>query len=47
MQFDTIERLEPALAVISVVATTLLTLRDAARAPDAGTRPATEVVAPV
>jgi hypothetical protein len=47
MQFDTIERLEPALAVISVVATTLLALRDAARAPDAETRPATEVVAPV
>jgi Transposase DNA-binding len=47
MQFDTIERLEPAIAVLSVVATTLLTLRDAARAPDAETRPATEVVAPV
>ena len=46
MQFDTIERLEPAIAVISVVATTLLSLRDAARAPDAETRPATEVVAP-
>ena len=47
LQFDTIERLEPAIAVLSVVATTLLTLRDAARAPDAETRPATEVVAPV
>lgn len=47
MQFDTIERMEPAIAVISAVATTLLTLRDAARAPDAETRPATEVVDPV
>lgn len=47
LQFDTIERLEPAIAVLSVVATTLLTLRDAARAPDAETRLATEVVAPV
>jgi hypothetical protein len=47
LQFDTIERLEPAIAVLSVVATTLLTLRDAARAPDAETRPATEIVAPV
>jgi hypothetical protein len=47
MQFDTIERLEPAIAVISVVATTLLTLRDAARAADAETRPASDVVAPV
>lgn len=47
MQFDTVERLEPAIAVISAVATTLLALRDAARAPDAETRPATEVVAPV
>jgi hypothetical protein len=47
MQFDKIERLEPAIAVISVVATTLLTIRDAARAPDAETRLATEVVAPV
>lgn len=45
LQFDTVARLEPAIAVLSVVATTLLTLRDAARAPDAETRPATEVVA--
>jgi Transposase DNA-binding/Transposase DDE domain len=45
MQFEKIERLEPAIAVISAVATTLLRLRDAARAPDADTRPATEVVA--
>jgi hypothetical protein len=45
MQFVKIERLEPAIAVLSAVATTLLRLRDAARAPDAATRPATEVVA--
>jgi Transposase DNA-binding len=45
MQFEKIERLEPAIAVLSAVATTLLRLRDAARAPDADTRPATEVVA--
>jgi hypothetical protein len=44
MQFEKIERLEPAIAVISAVATTLLRLRDAARAPDADQRPATEVV---
>jgi len=47
MQFDTIEALEPAIALISVVATTLLSLRDAARAPDAATRPATEIVDPI
>jgi hypothetical protein len=47
LQFEKIERLEPAIAVISAVATTLLRLRDAARAPDAETRPATEVVDPV
>lgn len=45
MQFDTIGALEPAIAVLSVTATTLLRLRDAARRPDAETRPATEVVA--
>jgi hypothetical protein len=44
LQFEKIERLEPAIAVISAVATTLLRLRDAARAPDADQRPATEVV---
>lgn len=47
LQFETIERLEPAIALISTVATTLLRLRDAARAPDAETRPATTVVDPV
>jgi hypothetical protein len=44
MQFETIGALEPAIAVLSAVATTLLRLRDAARAADADTRPATEVV---
>jgi Transposase DNA-binding len=47
LQFEKIERLEPAIALISAVATTLLRLRDAARAPDAEKRPATEVVDPV
>jgi hypothetical protein len=44
LQFEKIHRLEPAIAVISAVATTLLRLRDAARAPDAAERPATDVV---
>jgi len=44
LQFEKIERLEPAIAVLSAVATTLLRLRDAARAPDAETRPAKAVV---
>jgi hypothetical protein len=44
LQFDTIEAVEPAIALLSAVATTLLRLRDAARAPDADRRPATEVV---
>jgi Transposase DNA-binding len=46
MQFETIARLEPAIAVLSAVTTTLLQLRDAARAPDADVRSATEVVDP-
>ena len=45
MQFTTTARLEPAIALLSAVATTLLALRDAARAPDAAKRPATEAVA--
>jgi hypothetical protein len=44
LQFDTIEAVEPAIALISAVATTLLRLRDAARAPDADRRLATEIV---
>lgn len=44
MHFGKVERLEPAIAVLSAVTTTLLRLRDAARAPDAATRLATEVL---
>jgi hypothetical protein len=44
LQFENIQRLEPAIALISAVATTLLRLRDAARAPDADRRLATDVV---
>jgi len=43
-QLVRIGRLEPAIAVLSVVTTTLLQLRDAARAPDADRRLATEVI---
>ena len=45
MQFTTTARLEPAIALLSVVAVTLLNLRDASRRVDAKTRPATEVIA--
>ena len=44
LQFESTTRLEPAIALISAVATTLLRLRDAARAPDADRRLASEVV---
>jgi hypothetical protein len=44
LQFDKIERLEPTIGVLSILATTLLKLRTAARQPDAETRPATDVV---
>jgi hypothetical protein len=44
LQFDQIESQEPAIAVLSVVATTLLQLRDAARAPDADQRRASEII---
>jgi hypothetical protein len=44
LQFDTLEAAEPAIALLSAVATTLLRLRDAARAPDADRRLANEVV---
>jgi hypothetical protein len=46
MQFTTTARLEPAIALLSVVAVTLLNLRDASRRPDAKTRRATTVLAP-
>ena len=44
MQFTQISRLEPAIAVLSALATTLLKMRDAARQPDADVRPATDCV---
>lgn len=43
-QFTTEEALQPAIALLSVAAVTLLNLRDASRRPDADTRLATEVV---
>lgn len=46
MQFTTRDRLEPAIAVLSMVAVTLLNLRDASRQADARTRLATTVIAP-
>jgi hypothetical protein len=46
MQFTTTDRLEPAIALLSVVAVTLLNLRDASRRPDAKTRLATTILAP-
>jgi hypothetical protein len=45
MQFTHQSRLEPMIALQSVVALTLLNLRDASRRPDAKTAPATSVVA--
>lgn len=44
LQFTTIDRLEPAIGMLSILATTLLQLRDAARQPDADERPATDLV---
>jgi hypothetical protein len=44
MQFTTTDRLEPAIALLSVVAVTLLNLREAARRPDADTRRADTLV---
>lgn len=45
MQFCSTARLEPAIALLSVVATTLLNLREAARRDDAQTRRADTVIA--
>ena len=47
LQFHTPEALQPMIALLSVVAVLLLNLREAARRPDAPTRPATDVVAPI
>jgi hypothetical protein len=46
MQFTTPDRMEPAIALLSVVAVTLLNLRDASRREDARTRRADSVLAP-
>jgi len=46
LQFRDEQRLEPAIAILSVVALTLLQLRDAARQPNAKTRRADELVDP-
>jgi hypothetical protein len=43
LQFTAVERLQPAIALLSGVALTLLNLRDASRRPDACTRKATEL----
>jgi hypothetical protein len=43
LQFTTQARLQPAIALLSVVALHLLNLRDASRRPDAATRPATDL----
>src|SRR5277367_276721 len=44
MQFTTAQALEPMIALLSVVAVTLLNLREAVRRPDAAERPATDWV---
>jgi hypothetical protein len=46
LQFTTLGRLEPAIALLSAVAVTLLNLREASRRPDAKTRLATTLLAP-
>jgi transposase-like protein/DDE family transposase len=43
LQFTTEARLQPAIALLSVVALHLLNLRDVSRRPDAKTRPATDI----
>jgi len=44
LQFTAVERLQPAIALLSAVALTLLDLRDASRRDDAKTRPAATVI---
>lgn len=46
LQFTSSQALEPMLALLSVVAVTLLNLREANRREDAETRPATDVIDP-
>ncbi len=43
-QFTTEERLQPAIALISIVTLTLLEMRDASRRADAKTRPARDII---
>lgn len=45
LQFTAVERLQPAIALLSAVSLTLLTLRDASRRADASTRPASTLFA--
>jgi hypothetical protein len=45
LQFTAVERLQPAIALLSAVALTLITLRDASRRPDATTRRASKLFA--
>lgn len=45
LQFTAVERLQPAIALLSAVSLTLLNLRQASRCPNAKTRPASEVIA--
>ena len=47
LQFTTEQSLQPAIALISVTAVQLLNLRDAARQPDAKTRPASDLFPPL
>jgi hypothetical protein len=47
LQFHTRQALEPMIALRSVVSVLLLNLREAARRPDAQTRPATDMVEPI
>jgi hypothetical protein len=44
LQFTAVERLQPAIALLSAVALTLLDLRDASRRADAKTRPAVSIL---
>jgi len=46
LQFTAVERLQPAIALLSAVALTLLNLRDASRRSDASTRQATDLFSP-
>jgi len=46
LQFTAVQRLQPAIALLSAVALTLLNLRDASRRRDASTRRATTLFAP-